>query len=174
MDILIISYHQCTCPITCVSYPPSYEASWYFRLIRKYCNIPICLKPGLVWYMWYFKELKVVSILRRHSAPSHYLNQCWVIVNGTLRNKLQWNFDQIQKIHSPKCIWKYPRGGGWVSTSSMVSMVVLCSSHGSRRGYTGYNHFRDILVPLWFDCSKQLNLKFYNKGIFGIFHARTT
>ena len=27
-------------------------------------------------------------------APSHYLNQCWLIVNWTLRNKLQWNFNQ--------------------------------------------------------------------------------
>ena len=26
------------------------------------------------------------------SAPSHYLNQCWNIVDWTLRNKLQWNF----------------------------------------------------------------------------------
>ena len=25
------------------------------------------------------------------SAPSHYLNQCWNIVNSNLRNKLQWN-----------------------------------------------------------------------------------
>ena len=25
------------------------------------------------------------------SVPSHYLNQCWNIVNWTLRNKLQWN-----------------------------------------------------------------------------------
>ena len=25
--------------------------------------------------------------------PSHYPNQCWVIVNWTLRNKLQWNFN---------------------------------------------------------------------------------
>ena len=30
-------------------------------------------------------------------APSHYLNQCWVIVNWTLRNKLQWNFNQHTK-----------------------------------------------------------------------------
>ena len=28
------------------------------------------------------------------SAPSHYLNHCWNIVNRTLRNKLQWNFNQ--------------------------------------------------------------------------------
>ena len=32
-----------------------------------------------------------------YSAPSHYLNQCWVIVNWTLRNKLQWNFNQTTK-----------------------------------------------------------------------------
>ena len=26
------------------------------------------------------------------SAPSHYLNQCWNIVNWTIGNQLQWNF----------------------------------------------------------------------------------
>ena len=28
----------------------------------------------------------------RGTAPNHYLNQCWNIVNWTPRNKLQWNF----------------------------------------------------------------------------------
>ena len=27
-------------------------------------------------------------------APSHYLNQCWDIINWALRNKLQWNFNR--------------------------------------------------------------------------------
>ena len=31
---------------------------------------------------------------RTWSARSHYLNQCWNIVNCTLRNKLQWNVNQ--------------------------------------------------------------------------------
>ena len=31
-------------------------------------------------------------------APSHYLNQCWNIVNWTLRNKLRWNFNRNSKI----------------------------------------------------------------------------
>ena len=31
------------------------------------------------------------------SAPSHYLNQCCLIVDWTLRNKLQWNFYQNTK-----------------------------------------------------------------------------
>ena len=30
--------------------------------------------------------------------PSLYLNQCWVIVNWTLRNKFQWNFNQNTKL----------------------------------------------------------------------------
>ena len=31
-------------------------------------------------------------------APSHYLNQCWNIVNWTLRNKLQWTFNRNYNI----------------------------------------------------------------------------
>ena len=33
---------------------------------------------------------------RHHAkqAPSHYLNQCWIIVNWNPRNKFQWNLDQ--------------------------------------------------------------------------------
>ena len=31
--------------------------------------------------------------LDAYSAPSHYLKQCWVIVNWTLMNKPQWNFN---------------------------------------------------------------------------------
>ena len=30
--------------------------------------------------------------------PSHYLNQCWVIVNLTLTNKRQWYFNQNTKL----------------------------------------------------------------------------
>ena len=31
-------------------------------------------------------------------GASHYLNQCWVIVNWTLKNKRQWNFNQNRKL----------------------------------------------------------------------------
>ena len=33
------------------------------------------------------------------SAPSHYLDQCWVIVNCILRNKPQWNQNTKLFIH---------------------------------------------------------------------------
>ena len=32
------------------------------------------------------------------SAPSHYLNQCWLIVKWTPRKKLQWNSNQNTKV----------------------------------------------------------------------------
>ena len=32
------------------------------------------------------------------TAPSHYPNQCWNIVNWTLRNKLQWIFNRNSNI----------------------------------------------------------------------------
>ena len=32
------------------------------------------------------------------TAPSHYLNQCCNIVDKTLRNKLQWNFNRYSSI----------------------------------------------------------------------------
>ena len=37
-----------------------------------------------------------LTIIR--SASSHYLNQSWIIVNLTLRNKLQWNCNQNSNI----------------------------------------------------------------------------
>ena len=41
------------------------------------------------WFRWWFDAW---------SAPSHYLNQCWNIVNWTLRNKLQWNLNRNSNI----------------------------------------------------------------------------
>ena len=32
------------------------------------------------------------------TAPSHYLNHCWNIVNWALRNKFQWNFNRNSNI----------------------------------------------------------------------------
>ena len=56
-----------------------------------------------------------------HSAQNHYLSQCWVIVNWTFWNKLQWNFCQnTKKCQSRKCIWKYP-GGDELSQLSLAA-----------------------------------------------------
>ena len=50
----------------------------------------ICISElGQHWFRWWLVAC---------SAPSQYLNQCWVTVNWTLRNKLQWNFNQTTKL----------------------------------------------------------------------------
>ena len=46
-------------------------------------------KLGQHWFRYW---------LVAYSAPSHYLNQCWFIATWTLRNKLQWNFNQSTKV----------------------------------------------------------------------------
>ena len=54
----------------------------------------ICVsESGQPWFRWW---------LVVYSTPSHYLNHCLRIVNWTLRRKLQWNFNQIQKFSFTK------------------------------------------------------------------------
>ena len=49
----------------------------------------ICInETGQHWFRYWLVAITV---------PSHYLNQCWIIVNWTLRNKLQGNFNQNTK-----------------------------------------------------------------------------
>ena len=54
-------------------------------------------ESGQHWFRWW---------LVTYSMPSHYLNQCWILLNWNLRNKLQWNFDQNTKIFIHKNKWK--------------------------------------------------------------------
>ena len=73
-----------------------------------------------------------IRLILGHSwtAPIHYLNQCWNIVNWTLRNKLHWNFNRNSNIFiqenaledvvcemasilsRPQCVKRF--GSGWV------------------------------------------------------------
>ena len=67
-----------------------------------------------------------------YSVPSHHLNQCWVFVNWTLRNKLQWNFNQntkffIHKNASENIVWETAAiwsRGRWVKHQEMHGCVV--------------------------------------------------
>ena len=52
--------------------------------------------PPSAAYMRKWNGSALVQIrLVAFSAPSNYQNQCWVIVNWTRRDKLQWKFSQI-------------------------------------------------------------------------------
>ena len=41
---------------------------------------------------------QIMAWLVAYSASSHYVNVCWNIVNWTLGNKLQWNFNRSSNI----------------------------------------------------------------------------
>ena len=89
-----------------------------WRCLNRLTHLPLVLhicvsKLGQHWF---------VQWLVAYSAPSHYLNQCWVIVNWTLRNKLQWNFNQNAKLFT-KCIWKYRLRNGSHIVQGEISEV---------------------------------------------------
>ena len=49
-------------------------------------------------HLWFRKWLVAWS------APSHYLNHCWIMVNWTLRNKFQGNRNQSVILSRPQCV----------------------------------------------------------------------
>ena len=56
--------------------------------------------PSLVPYTWVSEsgQLWFKQWLVAYSSPSHYLSQCLFFVNGTLRNKLKWNYNNNTKL----------------------------------------------------------------------------
>ena len=90
----------------------------HYGLVMPYGKIDL----GQHWFRWW---------LVAYSAPSHYINQCWVIVNCTLRNKLQWNFNKntelfIHKNASQNTVCKMAAilsRGRWVKFLSEIAVL---------------------------------------------------
>ena len=69
------------------------------------------LRPGDAYMRQQTIQHRFRQWLVAWPAPSHYLNQCWDIVNWTRRNKLQWNFNRnsylfIQENAFQNVAWK--------------------------------------------------------------------
>ena len=92
-----------------------YSKSWIVKKCKnnKPCfhyfalNYNICDAQEMVLPHWGWVTHIYVGKLTNHwlrwwlvawPAPSHYLNQCWNIVNWSLRNKLQWNSNRCSNI----------------------------------------------------------------------------
>ena len=76
--------------------------------------------PCVIWVRWTLTlNVNYHLSLVAWSASSHYQDQCRIIVNLTLKNKLQWYINQHSYPHSRKCIWKcrLRNVGHFVSTS---------------------------------------------------------
>ena len=56
------------------------------------------LRPSNAYMHWQTNHHWFRLWLVAWSASSHYLNQCWNVVNWTLRNNLQWNFNRNSNI----------------------------------------------------------------------------
>ena len=64
-------------------------------MMRHIIHQPWSWKSKIGWSL--LTHLPLVRLVAC-SVPSHYPNQCWLIVNWTLRNKLQWNSNRKTKL----------------------------------------------------------------------------
>ena len=68
-------------------------------------------------------------------APSHFFNQCWLIVNWTFRNKPQWN---SIKIHNFPCMKMHLKMsfGKWrpFCPGVNINLIRLCTDWSVGRG----------------------------------------
>ena len=81
------------------------------------------------------------------TAPSHYLKQCWNIINWTLRNKCQWNFNRnsyifIQENVFENVIWTFCLGL-YVLKSLHVCPTYICPIYNN---FTIYVHISLFIV----------------------------
>ena len=116
------------------------------------------------------------------SAPSHYLNQCWHIVNWSLGNKLQWNSNQNSNIFIHEntfenVIWALVAilsqfRGRWVKVGSQEA---ICYA-GDRPHQYGHH---DTVTTRWGNDNDRMLINTirlsyymrYNKWLFGIVKA---
>ena len=86
----------------------------------------ICvIESGWHWFRYW---------LVAYTASSHYLKQCWNIVNWTLRNKLQWNFNRNSNIFTQENVFEsivcnmaaILSRKRWVYTFSHMLLLLSC------------------------------------------------
>ena len=98
----------------------------------------ICMKfcfnsfpPSAAYMCQWIVSALVQIMLVAYSTPCHYLNHCWAIINWTLTDKLQWNFNQNTKLfiykNTPEnIIWEMAAilsRGKWVNIKYHLSFL---------------------------------------------------
>ena len=72
------------------------------------------------------------TVLVACSAPSHYLNQCWLIVNWNSGNKFQWQLYQKNVgFFIQKCRWNVGRATA-ISSPPPCMMILQIQKYDSR------------------------------------------
>ena len=81
--------------------------------------------------------------------PSHYLNQCWIIVNWTLANTFQWKFNQNTTIFIEENAFE---NVVWKMAAIFLGLIVLKIAIQSH--WVLYMSLLTCLQPLWcWECS---------------------
>ena len=83
----------------CVFRPQWVKFMWWFpnNALLTWNNLTHLPSSAACMRQW-IRSTLVQIIACRFFVPNHYLNQCWIIVNWTLRNKLQRNSIKIQNL----------------------------------------------------------------------------
>ena len=91
----------------------------------------------LCWILWAVDIIWRINSLRPSDAymlqqkiptwlaPSHYMNNCWHVVNMIFGNKFQWNLNGNFTFSFKKCIWKcqIENDGHFVSLTTSHSCI---------------------------------------------------
>ena len=96
-------------PKTCQAFCSGQNISTYWGRVMHVCI-------GNLGRHWF--RLWLVSCM----AQSHYLNQCWNIVNWTLGNKFQWNFNLTSNIVIQENAFEY----GVCKIVALLSEASMC------------------------------------------------
>ena len=105
---------------------------------------------------WFNPSLLVLHVCA-YSAPSHYLNLCWVSVKWTLRDNLLWNFNQNIKLFIHKnafenivCEMAAILSRGWGGDElNLVTALIACVCYHTAGIDTKKQHkqiYKEILV----------------------------
>ena len=86
---------------------------WWFEtpawsLWRQRNGYKAFILPGVMWYLctmpqglhsWTHRGwMTFIKFLVTCPVPSHYPNQCWLIIQSALKNKIRWNVNQNKGI----------------------------------------------------------------------------
>ena len=100
-------------------------------------NINLLCPSDIIW--WHISGSTLAQVMASClTSPSHYLNQCWLIINKVQRYSHEWNFTRdIPTInheselenHLTKLLSKSHRGQ-WVNINYISSMITYRPSCG--------------------------------------------
>ena len=95
------------------------------------------------WALTHWGRVTHVCVSKvTRSVPSHYLNQCWNIVNWTFRNKLQWNLNRNSYIsiqeNAFKIVWKM---AAILSRPQCVMLIHACKTGPWRQFQEAWNQW---------------------------------